>query len=328
MGWIKRNLFLLVFGLVALGALGGAGFYIYRGYTNNAQQADSLTQIYDALKTIADKPLQPGTTNTEVAKGQEKQLRDWIRQATARFHPLAPIPTGTLTSETFGTALETTIDQLTQEAKDNSVKLPPQPPYCYSFQVQHGLMNISSGLAPLAQQLGEVKAITEVLLVAQVNNLDGIQRIRVSDDDVTKGAAADYTDRAAVTNGLAIVTPYVVTFRGFSPELARVVAGFSTSTNPFIVKSISVQQVDSAESEATSELGNGVPPAQNYGGGAARSGRYGGGGGAASRYQVRPPANEAPGEPPGAGGGLQTAIKERLLRVTMEVDVVKLVLKS
>ena len=241
------------------------------------------------------------------------------------FIPFAPIPTGTLTSETFGTALETTIDELTREAKDNSVKLPPPPPYCFSFQVQHGLMNISSGLAPLAQQLGEVKAITEVLLLAQVNNLDGIQRIRVSDDDVTKGAGADYIDRVAVTNGLAIVTPYVVTFRGFSPELARVVAGFSTSTNPFIVKSISVQQVDSAEAEANPDLGNGMPPAQNYGGGAARYGRYGG---AASRYQMRPPANEAPGEVPGAGGGLQTAIKERLLRVTMEVDVVKLVLKS
>jgi hypothetical protein len=324
MGWIKRNLFMLVFGLVALGALGGAGFYIYRGYANNAQQAQALDEIYSSLKTLADEPLQPGTTNTEVAKAQEKQLRAWISQAMDRFHPIAPIPAGKLTSETFGTALETTINELTQEAKDNSVKLPPQPPYCFSFQVQHNLLNISSGLAPLAQQLGEVKAITDVLLAAQVNNLDGIQRVRVSDDDV-KGATADYTDKAGVTNGLAIVTPYVVTFRGFSPELARVVAGFSASTNPFIVKSISVQSTDSAEPEMNPESGNAGPLGQNYGGGAARYGRYAG----AARYQMAPPVNQAPAEAPGAaGGGLQTAIKERLLRVTMEVDVVKLVLKS
>lgn len=323
MGWIKRNLFLVVFAVVALGALGGAGFYIFRGFSNNTQQSQALNGIYSDLKTINDEPLQPGTTNTEVAKAQEKQLRDWINQAATHFQPIPPIPAGEVSSKTFATALGATIFELTQEAKDNGVALPPQPPYCFSFQVQNGLLTISSGLAPLAQQLGEVKAITEVLFAARVNNLDGIQRVRVSDDDVIKGATADYTDKTPVTNGLAILTPYVVTFRSFSPELARVVAGFSSSTNPFIVKSISVQPAGMAVTDATMDQGNGMPP--GYGPGRYNVGRYG-----ASRYQVAAPPVDQP-QPDNFGaakGGLQTALKEQLLRVTIEVDVVKLVLKS
>jgi hypothetical protein len=324
MGWIKRNLFFVVFGLVALGALGGAGFYIYRGFSNNTQQAQQLQGIYSDLGQMNQAPLQPGNdkiNNTELAKEQEKELRAWIARAAVRFHPIAPIPAGDVTSKTFATALGTTIYELTQEAKESSVALPPQPPYCFSFQVQNNILSISSGLGPLAQQLGEVKAISEVLFAAGVNNLDSIQRVRVSEDDVTKGVATDYTDKVPITNSLAVMTPYVLTFRGFTPELARTVAGFANSTNLFIVKSISVQKAGT-ETEISTDAGNGMQPAPYDAGanryrGAARYGRV--------QQPVEQPA--ANGFQPGKGG-LQTALKEQLLRVTIEVDVVKLELKS
>ena len=41
-------------------------------------------------------------------------------------------------------------------------------------------------------QLGEVKAISEVLFAARVNALDGIQRVRVSDDDDGPARITDY----------------------------------------------------------------------------------------------------------------------------------------
>ena len=57
--------------------------------------------------------------------------------------------------------------------------LPPK--YDFSFTAQRSLVKFASGsLGPLATQLGEVKAITEVLLAARINALDGIQRVRVS----------------------------------------------------------------------------------------------------------------------------------------------------
>jgi hypothetical protein len=342
MGWIKRNFLFVLIAVVALAALGGAGFYIYRSYADNSDKAQNLNGIYANLITLNSGQPQPGTNNTQIAKDEEQQLRAWISQVAGRFNPIPPIPTGELTSKTFATALGTTIYNLTQEAKENSVGLPPQ--YYFSFQVQNGLLTISSGLGPLAQQLGEVKAITEVLVAARVNNLDAIQRVRVSEDDVAKGLEADYTGKTPITNNLAIITPYVVTFRSFTPELSRVIAGFATSTNPFIIKSISVQPAGNTEAGAdTSGPGPdlrynryGIPMNGAAGGypGAARyagAGRYAG----AQRYgpQGMPPGygpQGAEGQAPANGnrGGLQTVIREQLLKVTMEVDVVRLVLKS
>ncbi|MGA2246816.1 MAG: hypothetical protein ABSH48_17630 [Verrucomicrobiota bacterium] len=327
MGWIKRNLLFVVVGLVALGALGAAGFYIYSSFSSNADESQKLSGIYATLNDLNNQQPQPGNdkiNNTETAKAQQQQLRDWINQAAARFHTIAPIPTGEVTSKTFATALGTTVYELTQEAKDNSVSLPPQ--YYFSFQVQNSLLNISSGLGPLAQQLGEVRAITEIMFAAGVNNLDSIQRVRVSEDDVAKGLEADYTDKTPVTNSLASITPYVVTFRCFTPELAKVIAGFANSTNPFIIKSVAVQQ---ASTEAAALSMAGAPPApappSAYGYQQRYSNRYGLN--APAMPPPRPPTQPSPGTM-SSKGGLQTVIKQQLLRVTLEVDVVKLLLKS
>ncbi len=247
MGWIKRNLIFVIGGFLALALLGGAGYFIYLGWSRNSEQSQKLNELYDKLTQINQSPQQPGddkTDNVKAAKEQDQQLRDWIRTAAGRFQPVPPIPEGPVTSKTYASALGTTIYQLQQEAKENSVGLPAN--YYFSFQVQSSKLTISSGLGPLAQQLGEVKAIAEILFAARVNSLDGIQRVRVSDDDVSGGVQADYTDQSAVTNDLAIITPYVVTFQCFTPELAKVLSGFATATNPFIVKSLSVQPANAS----------------------------------------------------------------------------------
>ena len=135
-------------------------------------------------------------------------------------------------------------------------------------------------LGPLAVQLGEVKAISEILFAAGVNQLDGIQRVRVSDDDVN-GPQTDYLDDIAVTNDLAVLTPYHVTFRAFSPEIAQVLAGFASSPHGFIVKSINVQPAGAAVDGApgdrlrdrTEVAAPASRPADARAGGHARQGR-------------------------------------------------------
>ena len=52
----------------------------------------------------------------------------------------------------------------------------------------------------------------------------------MSDDDSKGTAPGDYIDQMPATNDLAVVTPYVVSFRCFTPELARVMTGFATSS--------------------------------------------------------------------------------------------------
>jgi hypothetical protein len=198
-----------------------------------------------------------------------------------------------MNTEEFGKGLSRTIKQLQDEAAAANVALPPD--YGFSFTAERNRLTFAPGsLDPLAVQLGEVKTISEILLAAQINTLDGVQRVRVSDDD-TAGPQSDYIDEIPQTNNLAVLTPYQITFRAFSPEIAQVLAGFENSRHGFIVKGINVQRADgSTEATGGASLPN-------------------------NPIDAPPPVAPAPGT-----GGLQTVLKEQLLRVTIEVEIVKL----
>ena len=339
MAWIKRNLFFVMGGILALGLLGAAGFYNYKGWSHNSAKYDQLKGIYDDLRKWTGQKPSPGNDkvdNIKAAKEQELQLREWIRQAGDYFQPMAPIPnTGNnaVSSEAFAAALRRTIDQLQHEADAASVTLPPK--YNFSFEAQRGLVKFAPGsLASLAAQFGEVKTIAEILYAAKVNSLDGIQRVRVSEDDAS-GPQADYFDGHSVTNNLAVLTPYQITFRSFSPEVGEVLAGLASSPHGFIVKSINVQPAGAAAATApeTAVLMPAVPmlaepmPAEPM---------------LAQPYlppglRARPaiPPAAPPAAPPATlptrvpgRGGLQTVLNEQLLRVTLVVEVVKLLPKK
>jgi hypothetical protein len=331
MGWIKRNLFFVAGGALALVLLGGAVFFIWHGWSLNSEASTQLNEIYGKLQQLAQAPLQPGNEkndNTKLAREQEKELRNWIASSAKYFKPIPPIPTGTpVSSSAYAEGLRQTIDFLQHAADSASVTLPPK--YDFSFSAQRSLVRFAPGsLDLLAVQLGEVKVISEILFAERVTALDSIQRVRVSDDDLA-GLQSDYVEQHPITNELAIITPYVVTFRCFTPELARVVSGFATSPNPFLVKTISVQPATGAATPADQNAA--FPnPYNPYG-------RYGPGGpvGAERGYRgegAMPGMTPYPGQQPtlsGTGrGGLQTVLKEQLLRITMEVETLKLLPKS
>ena len=311
MGWLKRNLIFVVAGAVALGLIGAGGFYIYKDWTRNSKASTQLGEIYTTLKDLQQRKPAPGNNkinNTAIAREQQQQMQAWIATAQKYFRPVPAIPSGAVTSEAFASALRRTVDQLQHEADDSSVTLPPK--YDFSFSAQRPLVKFADGsLEPLAVQLGEVKTLAETIFSTRINALDGIQRIRVSVDDA-QGPQGDYTDEHPVTNDLAVITPYVITFRCFTPELARAISAFATSSNTFLIKAINVEPAGSAEAAAA--------PAE------AAMAVYG-------RYRRLSPEFAPPPTAPAmtAGrGGLQTVLKEQLLRVTMEVGFVKLLPKS
>jgi hypothetical protein len=231
-----------------------------------------------------------------------------------------------------------------REATRTSVTLPPKDSkgntYSFSFAAQRESLAYASGsLEPLSVQLGEVKAICDVLFAAKVNSLDNLRRERVSEDD-SKGPQTDYLTEKSVTNELAVLTPYELTFRCFSTELAAVLSGFGNSPSGLVVKTINVEAAPAAP--ASEQAPAAVPayatpppytPPPMRGMEAPRSAeaafasRYGLGPG---RPGPRPTPQPAPYVQPAAAapaskGGLPLVLDEKQLKVTLMVNVVKLV---
>lgn len=320
MDWVKRNLFFVVGGVVALGLLGGAGFYIYKAWDRNSTAFTSLNEVVGTLKGLTGQTPSPGNekvNNTQIAKEQDKEVRAWNEKALTTFAPVAPIPSGAVSGASFSSALQTTLGQLRREAEAAGVVL--QPKYDFSFAAEKDRLTFSAGgLDLLASQLGEVAAVSKVLFTARINALDSIQRVRVSEDDLA-GPVGDYTDQRPTTNELSVITPYVLTFRCFTPELARVMGGFATGTNAYIVRAVNVQPAGAGSALAATP---GMMPGGEMIGRPVYPGARNNIEGAPVNYGALP--SQPVAAPPQGKGGLQTVLKEQLLRVTMEVGLVKL----
>jgi hypothetical protein len=180
------------------------------------------------------------------------------------------------------------------------------------------LFNLPPGsLGPLSVQLGEVKAICDVLFRAKINSLDNLQRERGLAD--TEGLVADYLEPTvmSVTNELAVLTPYSIQFHCFSAEIAGVLAGFANNRHGIIVKSINVEPETGTAATVDALTGLGMVPGAMPPGSEARFGgdpRYGG--------AIFNPAAATP--TPAARGAPLVALDEKPLRVTLVVNVVKL----
>ena len=327
MSWIKRNLTFVIGGIVALGLLGAAGFYIYQSWNANGDARDKLNETYNALDALTKKNPSPGNeqvNNIAIAAEQRGQLSNWMASVTGYFQPIPPIPEANAAdSSVFRSALAQTIKDLQDSAGKASVTLPSN--YGFSFEVYRNQLNLPTlSLGALAVQLGEVKAITGIMLAARVNGLDSIQRLRIADND-TSGPANDYLDDHAVTNDLGVLTPYAVTFHSFTPEIAKVLAGFAGSPNAFIVKSISVDRAGSANGPDNQAGGPNPQMAPNpFGGmlgGPMPPGAFGGG-------PFGRPQPVAPAPVVSAKGGLPTVLKEQMLKITLQLEVVKLLPKK
>jgi hypothetical protein len=353
MSWIKRNLFFLIGSLVALALMGMAGWFLWSNWQLNNDNMEKLNAAYARLDELNKQSPHPGSgkiDNDKVAKTQRKELRDYLQKTRPFFHRILPIPDlRKVTDRDFSPALSRTIAQLQRDATNSSVALPPN--YSFSFDAQKQKVSFSAGsLEPLSVQLGEIKAISDVLFQAKVNALDSLRRERVSLDDQQASSQTEYLESKSTTNDLAVLSPYEIVIRCFSAELASVLSGFASSSNGIIVKSVNVESAPAStepapEGQPVMIMPQPVAPrpmlppraddamSRRYGirpGAQPGADRYGAGGGA-DRYgparPVAPVPQPVPVQPaPGAvmaRPGLQIVLDEKLLKVTIALVVVK-----
>ena len=335
MAWVKRNLGFLIGSVVALALMGMTGWYLYSKWQLNNEILDKLNEQYAKLQHLNQQNPHPGSgkiNNIEEAKKQQQQLRAFIGRTGNYFQRIPRIPDlPKITDHDFSVALSGTIYRLQRDATNASVALPPK--YSFSFEAERQRVTFDPrGIEPLSVQLGEVKAICDVLDQAKINSLDNVRRERVSADDAV-GPQSDYLVERSSTNQLAVIAPYELTFRCFSPELASVLAGFASSPFGLLVKTINVElapaSASSSENPAvvmatTEPVRVALPPPRAAEGEAeAFRKRYGlaPGGPAAA-----PPPVQPVGAPPApaARGGLPTVLDEKRLKVTLMLNVVKL----
>ena len=255
-------------------------------------------------------------------------MRSYVDKTKQFFQKVPPIPDSPKVSNAdFAAQLRITVAQLHRQAELASVQLPRD--YYFTFEAQRRLMLFDPGVPDkLAFRLGEIKAITEILFKAKVNSLEGIKRELVSTNNDTN--PSDYFSRKTESTPLADITPYEISFRCFSPELAMVLSSFANSSNGFIVKSVNVEPAAQVEAAPGAAANTYVPqptyqpPPQAYTPSlpAEGSGRYGAGFPGSTPVFPRPPvaAPVAATRP----GGATTFLNEKPIKVTLLVYVVKL----
>lgn len=331
MPWLKRNLFLVVGGLVALGLLGFAGYFLFSKIQQNRTVTEQLDATTAELQALLDRKPFPGEENIEAAKEESKKLRGFAVDM-QRFFPPTLNATNEITERQFRQLLDTVIDDLQKGAERAGVELPATN-YWFTFAAQKPMVTFPTNvISPLTSQLLEIKTLCEILFDAKVVALENLKRSTVATED---SGFTDYMTNKPVTNDYSIATPYEVTFKGFSAELASVFEGILRSPLCLVVKSISVDQSDAAQQgdQFTSPMLNPYGPMMPnpYGGG--RYGAYGGGRYGASgmdpslarRYGLpAAPPPVAPGGTQPSRTGISSLLEEKALRVTLSIDAVKL----
>jgi hypothetical protein len=287
----------------------------------NTEALDKLNQEYSTLSGLNTQNPHPGddkTDNIKAAKEQNTEVRAFITGKVANvFKPIPPIPDSTnVDNSMLATAIRRTIDQMRKDAAARGVQLATN--YYFSFTVEgNRIMFDKAGLLPLSIQLGEVKAICDVLFTARVNAIDSIRREKVSVHDVEAQQSTDYLERNTVTNDVAMISPYEISLRCFSSEIAALLSGFANSPNGLIVRAINVEPATATGADTAGIYSGTIMPGYTAPPGVQRP--FGEG---------YPPPVPTPTPTPQQKGGLPTLLDEKQLKVTLLIEVVKLTAKK
>ena len=83
MAWIKRNLFFVIGGILAIGLLGAAGYYNYKGWSHNTAEFDKLNEIYGTLRNLTGQKPSPGNDKVDNIAASREHLDEMIELVAA-----------------------------------------------------------------------------------------------------------------------------------------------------------------------------------------------------------------------------------------------------
>lgn len=248
MEWLKKNLPLVVSGLVALALVGIAGYYLYGQMEKNARATASLTAEKQRYENLARQT--PGLGSDEVdnvreAETQLMQLAAVENKLGSMYPPVKTIPPD---EQAFKLELGKVVSRLKSEGE--RVGMTVSNDFMLSFTAQADSFRFASNsLDTLVVQLADLTEISEIILNSGVNSIEQVRRTKVSEDDSGSSAVAEEylsEDYLITTNEItgAVIHPYEVTVRTFSEGLGKLLKGFAESDYPVVVKTVEIEQTE------------------------------------------------------------------------------------
>ena len=193
-----------------------------------------------------------------------------------------------------------------------------------SFATQREQLQFDTANLPqLASQLEDVKHLCLTLFSAEISELISVQRAMVSSNDQASSYTTDYLpppERKLKTNDAPamLISPYEVSFKCISDQLARVLVKLAQSPDGFNIKWIKVFPTDGEVVEG--EAAENAAPVGRYGMSAAMQRRYGMGMG----RRGPAPVAAAPTEP-GAPSNKKTRfmLEDKPFKAVITLDSIK-----
>jgi len=308
--WLKRNILLVVSVMGALALLGVAITYLLSEYGVYNSYDESIKQLKDGIKTLSEYNPTPNEANIAIIQNNGVVLKKFMDEAGGLF---VSITNQTTNSGQFKILLDKTISELTREATNSGISLPPR--YRFTFGELQAQATIPVTLiADLAVQLEEIRTIALVLFESRISSLQSIQRTPVK-GEAASSSAEFLTDRVVTTNHYGIVAPYVVSFKCFTPELAAVLNKFATHRYFLVVRKVEVQSSEGGTPMPAPKRDDemmGIPPGFPPGQPAM-----------APRTPPTPVAAKGKAGPVAPKSNLVKLLDEKPLLVTMRIDIIK-----
>ncbi|MBX3748046.1 MAG: Amuc_1100 family pilus-like protein [Verrucomicrobiae bacterium] len=236
MPWIKKNLMLVLGGLVGLVLLGGSGFFLYSESSREADINAQLEEKQNEWGRLNNLNPFPEDRNIQLVREEAERMEQLALSLRSTLHPL-PAPEVT---DTFSLRLliENTISELRGEAEAAGVELPDR--YAFTFQRlrDHAGQFDSNAIPRIAQQVAHISTLCRVLFNAKVHALSTIRRSAVLREE---GGTSDFLTKGPVTNNWVIRAPYDLSFRSFNSELAEVIRGLAALGPCIAIKTLNVE---------------------------------------------------------------------------------------
>jgi hypothetical protein len=237
--WGKQSPFIVAGAITAVSFLAVAAYFDYTNYQKDKQVTAALLAKIDELKALTERDPFPNAENIHAAKSEQGRCNVYLQEARKYLASTSGQGAGNIDPASFKAQLENTIFELKRRAKTGKISLPPE--YSFTFETQRRLFRFAPGsLEPLAAQVGDIKAICSLLFDAKVHGITAIRRAVVSADDPV--GSMDYHSKPIQTNSTvgAIISPYEISFVGFTKELDAVLASLAKTRHGIFVRSLAV----------------------------------------------------------------------------------------